>query len=315
VQSVAIASYVPHLGSRTVTNVRRAGGSAEDTLRDVSHIQLLTPTYFRTMGINVIRGRQFAPDEMMSAGRDAAPLVMVSESLARRLFGTIDVVGLQVEIPVLGRQGRRYEIIGVAADVHFHELVQKPAPALYDSGGGVPSRAMITVRRNGDFDPTDAIKTIGAALDARIPVEVVRMTSVLQTERFDWYALAGLMTGLSIVASLLAALGVYGLVAFAVAAQRGEFGIRIALGATPASVRRLVFGRAARLAIAGLVLGFAGATGLTIGLRGYLVGVHPFDPIVWSVSALVLLAVVAVASWVPARRATETNVADTLRAI
>jgi len=123
------------------------------------------------------------------------------------------------------------------------------------------------------------------------------------------------MAVLALVASVVASVGVYGVVAFGAASRRAEFGIRMALGATAATVRRHVLRGAAWMTIAGLVLGLAGAFGLIQVLRNRLVGVSPLDPLIWGGAAMLLVALVVVASLIPARQATRVSLADTLKAM
>ncbi|MBI4477260.1 MAG: ABC transporter permease [Acidobacteria bacterium] len=316
IESVSIAKEVPFYGSRSNTRIRKAGRPDEETLDEVPVNQVLSASYFRTLGIRVIRGRPFTDAEIPIPGREALPAVILSESLARQLFGSTDAIGQAVEIPLRGRERRRYDVVGVAADVRFYGLSDEYAPMLYDPAGiSLPSSALIVVRTVPPFDPMAELQAIATSLDRRIPVEVFPMTQMIERARFEWDLLASLLTLLAGVASVLAAVGVYGIVAFAVAARRGEFGIRMALGATPGAVRRLVLDRAFRLAAGGLFIGFGGAVAVAHLLRARLVGVQPFDPVIWSQAAIALVAIVILASWIPARQATRASVAETLRAL
>jgi putative ABC transport system permease protein len=132
--------------------------------------------------------------------------------------------------------------------------------------------------------------------------------------RAEW-DVARLMFVLAGLAGLLAAVGLYGVVAFGVESRRREFGIRIALGAPPRRVAHLVLRRTGSITTAGLVLGAAGAIGLGQVLESRLVGVHPFDPIVWLLACAGLVAIAAAASFIPARRAMRVDLTETLRAL
>jgi ABC-type antimicrobial peptide transport system permease subunit len=141
------------------------------------------------------------------------------------------------------------------------------------------------------------------------------MEDAVGQSRRDWDSLARLLGVLAALAAVLACIGLYSVVAHGVAQRRREFGIRVALGATHAAVWRLVLERTATITAIGLLLGVAGAYVFAQTLRARLVGVHPFDPVLWSLAAGVLVAVVALASIKPARSATKVDVTETLRAI
>jgi ABC-type antimicrobial peptide transport system permease subunit len=129
----------------------------------------------------------------------------------------------------------------------------------------------------------------------------------------EWDVLAWLLTVFSIVACGLATLGVYGILAFAVASRQRELGIRMALGASTARIGSLIAGGVVPMLIGGLLLGSAGGAGLAQVLRSRLVGVEPFDPMLWALAAAGLILVTAAATFLPARMAIQVNVADTLR--
>jgi putative ABC transport system permease protein len=131
----------------------------------------------------------------------------------------------------------------------------------------------------------------------------------------QWNLLARLLTALAVVAGVLSAIGLYAVVSFGVAARRREFGIRMALGAEPAVVRRLVLRGTSVILGVGLLVGLGGAVGLARILRSSLFGVPPFDPVSWTIAAAILVALAFMASIIPAARATRANVVETLRAL
>ena len=131
----------------------------------------------------------------------------------------------------------------------------------------------------------------------------------------QWNVLARLLTALAIVAGILSAIGLYAVVSFGVAVRRREFGIRMALGAEPAVVRRLVLRGTAMITAVSLLVGLGGAVALARTLKSSLFGVPPFDPVVWAIAAAILVALALAASIIPARRATRVDVVETLRAL
>ena len=251
----------------------------------------------------MIRDTRFNDDEIPAPARNCALAVVLSETLARQLFGTVDAVGRSIEPPADRPPGppRGHRSHGRCA---FPQPDQQPrARSWYDPRGlGPPRAATIVVR--GSLDAAAEIRRASASLNSAVPIEILPMTQAVQNVRFEWIVLTWLMTSLAVIASVLSAVGVYGLVAFAAAARRGEFGIRMALGASPNAVTRLVFRRASTLAIAGrLILGLGGSYALAQALKARLVGVEPLDPVIWSLAATALVAIVIAASLHPARKA------------
>jgi len=315
VSSVAMADGAPFVGGRGVgSRVRR---SPADEYAEVWVQFLLSPDYFSTLGISVRRGRTFTEEELPAPGRPGRPLVVLSESLARRLFGTIDVVGQTVEQPVYQQPSETLEIVGVAADVRVDSLTEPAPPTLYRARGteAVQREASVIVRTTVDAPLAPEILAVAESLGSPPPTTIVTMNEAIARRRGELDLLTGLMTVLAIVAIVVASVGVYGVVAFAAASRRTEFGIRMALGASAAMIRRNVVRGAAVMAGAGLLVGLGGAYGLMQVLRGWLVGVSPLDPVIWGSAAILLVAVVALASLIPARQATRVSLADTLKAM
>jgi hypothetical protein len=323
IEAVSLAYDAPFAGGgRTFQGIRRAGDPPEDSF-DVAVTQVLSPDYFRTLNIRVQRGRPFAGHEISMPIREGGPrAVMLSAALARRLFGTIDAVGQFVEFRQKGRAGR-HEVVGVTSDVRLTDLTGDPPPVLFDpvglglagTFGLAGTYATVIVRAQPQVDAAAEIRRATAEVNASVPVTILPLTQAVERARVEWDVLAWLMVAVAGVATVLSAVGVYGLVAFGAAERRREFGIRSAFGCSPALIRRLVLRRASALTMAALVFGLAGAVALARVLESRLVGVQPFDPAIWTASAIALVVIVLVASMVPARRAARVNPADTLRAL
>lgn len=314
VEAVAAAYEMPFVGSRFFGRVRRA---APESFVETNITQVATPNYFATLGVSLLRGRAFSEAEIEVPGVAAAPAVIVSVSLARQLFGTIDIVGQTVEMPIYQQGPRAYEVIGVAADARFFDFAEGPQPMLYRPDGYARARTgmALLVRAASGVRIADEAQAVTASLDVLSPYDIRSMNDAVGRARAEWDLLASLMIALAAIASILAAVGVYGVIAFAAASRRAEFGIRLALGASARAVRAQVLRGAVRLAVAGLLFGGAGAYALMQILRGRLVGVSPMDPAIWTAAAMALIALVALASYLPARAASRVNLTDTLKAM
>lgn len=274
-----------------------------------------TPGYFRSMGIPIVRGRTF---EAADTGREAHG-VIVSASLAHSIFGTTDVVGRRVRWAGRTRSYPAYTVVGVAGDVPGESIQSGPSRALYfphifppraDTITGpvhmyVPSDEMYVV--HASQSPETLVPAIREAVRAVDPKLVVTRVSTLAALAEGAVATARLTMLLLAVAAAtalaLGVIGIYGVLAYAVAERTPELGIRIALGAEPARVVRTVVRQGVMLALAGTIAGLAAAFALTRLLRGLLYEVSPSDPLAYASMAALLLAVAVVASWIPARRA------------
>jgi predicted permease len=310
VDAVAMASGAPFVANPSGSRIRRPGS---DRYVQIESLQILSPNYFETLRIPLIRGRAFTASEIPAPGVSGVPAVILSESLARQLFGTVEIIGRTVEIPVYQQPIDVYPVVGVAADVRYAEFADGPKPLLY-SPGGAP-RAMLIARASQPMHLAAEIAQVAASLNTPPPNDISTLDQAIRRTRAEWDVLTWLMTSLAVIASVLAAVGVYGVVAFAAASRRAEYGIRIALGASPGMVRRHVLRGAAIMAVAGVVFGLGGGFGLMQVLRGRLVGVSPMEPAIWAIAAILLIAVVATASFIPARKASTVNLVDTLKAM
>jgi predicted permease len=318
VASIAMARSGPlFMATRLTTRLRRYGDFTDQSLHAPYEHLVLSPGYFETLGIRVVRGRDFSQTDMGSPERAAAPVVVLSESLARSLFGTTDVIGEPVEFPTLARRDQRHEVIGVVEDVHQFDVAEDPPQLVYDLRGAkepFPTSAMILVRTRTPLDMTAEVRAVAASLNTSLPIaEVIPLTIAVKNARGEWDVLAKLIGFVAAVATFLTACGLYGVVAFGVAARQREFGVRMALGATAGEIRRLALRPAAMIVGAGILLGLVGAAALTRILENRLFGVGPFDSVSWVLAVIVLASVAFFAALLPARHATTVDVADTLR--
>jgi len=289
----------------------KVDGRASDRPTDdmqlfVNHV---TPGYFRTIGIPVVRGRAFEPSD-----RVGAPLVAVINETARRLFGPAeDPVGRQIR---LGDAATRFEIVGVVGDARLRSLEAEARPEVYlaqrQTGWGgmtyyVRTRADLAATLEGSRRAVWAVDPLQDFYQTATLENLVATT--LAPRRFSLL----LLGAFAVMALVLAAVGIYGVISFVVTRRTHEMGIRLALGAQPRSVVGLVVGHGARLALSGLVLGLVGALVASRALASMLFGVGARDVATFIVAAATLLAVALVASYLPARRAARVDPMVALR--
>lgn len=271
----------------------------------------VTPDYFRTLGIAILRGRAFTDDDRRPAERS----IILSASYARTLFGEEDPLGRRIS---RSPGAPRYTIVGVAADARNSGLTDRNDPEYYIARRrgsteymDIPMASAILLR--GSAGSAAMLRSEIAALDPALPA-VVRsfdqhVGELAARPRFQAWLLA-LFAGIGM---LLAGFGLYGLVSFLVAQREREFGVRLALGATQAGILRLVLGDALRWTLGGLVCGLAGAAAAARALRSLLFHVAPGDPAVYAMAAAMLAALAVAAALLPSRRAARVDPATALR--
>jgi putative ABC transport system permease protein len=267
----------------------------------------VTPGYFAAMGTPVLRGRAFTAADSSSA----PPVVLINRTLARRFFGdpeVVDPVGRRLTFASGASSPSWRTIVGVVGDVRDLGLATPPDLEIYLPFEQAPVSYMNLVARTAG-EPVrlagavhEAISTLdkGLPLAPAAPMRTVLAASIAQ-RRFSML----LMALFAVVALLLAAVGIYGVLAYSAARRAHEIGVRMALGARRAQVFQLVIGRSLALTALGVGAGVAGALVSTRLLAGLLYGVPPTDPLTLTGVALLLFAVAALASYLPARRATE----------
>jgi putative ABC transport system permease protein len=277
----------------------------------VRHV--VTPGYFETMGIRLLAGRLFDERD----GRPGMPdVAVVNETFARRGWPNADPVGRRVKFGDPDEDVPWVTIVGVVSDVRQFGPGQLADDDIFLPYGQLPLPAMTLVIR-GTTDPGPLASSIRGAIRALAPdlalfeprpMADVVARSVWQPRLFSW-----LFGAFGVVALALAAIGVYGLLAYSVVQRTREIGLRLAIGADRRQVRRLVVGRGMRLTAAGVAIGAVVALPATRALDALLFGVSPADPLTFAVVALLLLGVAWVACAVPARRATRIDPMAALR--
>jgi predicted permease len=314
VRGAALVDHLP-LAEPVWGIASRVEGQFEDftrTLPMIEHMQIVTPGYFAAMGIRVKRGRGF--DDRDRAG---APWVtVVSESVARRFWPRGDAIGHRIGFPYASPW---ITIVGIVPDTKQDSLRDTTSASMYvpwaQASGRFTGELWLVVRTSGDPAATGAsIRGLVHDIDRAMPVSDVRtMDAVVAKSVTDTRFTTLLVAAFALLALTLGAVGIYGVMSYLVGERRREMGIRIALGATRASVMRLVLRRAAWLAAVGAAVGLVGAMIATRSLRQWLYGVSPMDPVTFLSVPVLFLAVAALASSAPALRATRADPASALR--
>jgi putative ABC transport system permease protein len=315
VVGVALATQLP-LGG----NVDRYGVKAQDKPLDNPELSpsadryTVTTDFLRTMGIPIRRGRDFNDAD----GRDTTShVVIVSEALVKRIWGTEDPIGKRIHMGEASRPWRT--VIGVVADIRHTSLDETVSQQVY-----IPERQwwveesamMLVVRVTGDpSEMATAVRRAVRDVDPLQPVgRIATMDQLISRSTAQRRLGLLLFAFFGGVALLLASGGIYGVLAGAVSERTREFGLRSALGATPGSIAQLVMWQGARLTTAGLLLGGLGAIAVSRGLRALLFGIAPMDPLAITMAAVVIICVAVGACVVPTRRAVRVDPMTALRA-
>ncbi len=312
VESASLSSDLPLGPAGSSMELYVEGGDSKPQPSVAQNI--VAPGYFHTLGIPLLEGRDFSPQDR----RGAAGAVIVNQALQERFWPGESALGKGVGVS--GPGGPFYRVVGVVRDHRHGGLRQAPDPRLYWShlqlyGMMSGSAKTLLVRTTGD--PTALLPQLRrqvAALDAGTPLfNATTLKAQLRSSMGHERQAGFLLTAFAAIAVLLAAIGLFGVLSFAVSRRRYEIGVRMALGARPQDARRLFLVRGLVLAGLGMLLGLAGALGVTGWLSSLLFQVSPTDPLVLILAGGVLMAVAWAASFVPAQRASRLDPAQTLR--
>jgi putative ABC transport system permease protein len=280
-------------------------------------IRWVSPRYLETLRVPLVRGRMFTQQEWADSGVTGR-VAVINEHMATQFWKTADAaLGKRFTFGNATDTLKRWiTIIGVAQDIRHKQLTSQPdfqGYMPYIQGGW--NSAAIMVRTLGD--PTRAASTVLAALkevDPYVPAyRVLSMDENIQRSYWQQALYSKMFTAFAAIALALAAVGVYGVIAYSVSQRTREIGVRVALGAQRSNVLALILSHGAVLAAVGIGIGLAGALGVTRFLRAMLFGVSPFDPASFVGVALVLSVIVFLASYVPARRAARVDPIEALR--
>jgi putative ABC transport system permease protein len=277
----------------------------------------VTPGYFRTMGVPLLKGRDFTDGDR----EEAPPVTIVNETMARQLWPGQDPIGHTIKMA--NEQSPWATVIGVAKDVRSNGFQADVLPMMYfphaqagKSAYTTPRTMSIVVRTVGDPAAlAAALREAARALDRNVPVATPRTMEQVVGGSIAGRRFSTLLLGVfATLALVLAGIGIYGVIAFAVSQRTYELGLRMALGAQRSAVMRLVVSEALGMTLVGLLLGLAGALAVGRLARSMLVGVGAADVPTYAVVAMVLAGVAILASALPARRATLVSPTEALRA-
>lgn len=311
VRAAAFATRVPlGLSGNSNTGLTVEGYVPRENEEVVINYTLVGPRYFQAMGIPMREGREYGDTDTATSART----IVINESMAKRYWPEGRALGGRI------RTGQDWaEVVGIAADAKYNSLTERPTPQIYLSlARNEISTLRMVARTEGDPGPVVAeVRNALRALDPALPVYDARtVTEHMQTAVFAQRMAANLLGAMGVLALLLAAIGLYGVMAYAVSQRTQEMGIRLALGASPGTLLGMIVGQGMKLAVIGLVIGMAialGAFGSIGAMRSLLPGISPLDPITFVAVPVVLGLIALLASWIPARRAGKVDPVEALR--
>jgi putative ABC transport system permease protein len=309
VTAVGAIDSLPLGGDQRGWTFRKEGQNLAPSERPVSGFQIATADYFRAMGMRIQRGRAFTESD-----RDGSPPVaIINESFARHFYQNEDPLGQRI---IIRNQQEAREIVGVVNDIRHFGPDRSPGPEMYVpyyqlTAGAVP----LVVRAKSEPEALiGAVRKEIQAVDREVAVGKVRTMTQMMSATLGARRFALLLLGaFAAVALSLAAIGVYGVMAYAVTQRTREIGIRIAVGAQASDVLRLIIKQGLSLALIGVGTGLVGAFALTRLMTDLLFGVSATDPLTFIVIALLLTFIMLLACWIPARRATKVDPMVALR--
>jgi predicted permease len=306
VESAGLSRLVLATGSSSSDDVGRP--DAPQIAQVNASYTVVDPGYFATMRITLEAGRGFTPSD--DAG--TAPVVVINHTLAERLFAGENPLGQRIE----GFGLPPAEVVGVTGDGRYAAITEQPRPFAYFPWTQSYRPSMALHVRAPGYEAT-TLQAIALEVRALEPNAALRQAGLIEEaisfSLFPQRFAAQLVGTFGVVGLVLAALGIYGVLAFQVARRTREIGVRRALGATSARVVRGVVGRASLVAAIGCAAGMLGGGALAVAARSFLYGIRPLDPITFIVVPAVLFGVALVASWLPAARAARVEATVALR--
>ena len=313
VQAAALSGQVPLGGNGDASGIHVAGRRSANPSEDpFAERYSVTSDYFRAMGIPILRGRGFTEHDRA----DSEPVAVVSRTAARAIWGDADPLGARARVGDPD-SGPWFTVVGIAGDVRHRDLAVAPTPQIYLPQSQRTDGLLVLVVRAPGTDAAALANTARAAvreLDPTVPIyDVATTRELIDRSAAPRRFVMTLLGAFAAAALLLAALGIYGVVSHAVGQRTREIGIRVALGATPGDIRRLVLSSGTAVIVSGLAAGVAAALAVMRLLRALLYEVSPRDPAALALAAATLAVVALAAHWLPARRAARVAPSTALR--
>jgi len=315
VQSAAMVTSVPYsdgggVGTRAFSVEGRTATDRGELNSAI--VQTISPNYFGLMQIAMREGRGLSDTD----ADGALPVTVISKSLARRYFSEENCLGRKLRVGQAEEGSPWLTIVGIVDDVHYSWINKEDIPTIYRSyRQSPPFYASLVLRTGGDpLSLVHVVRSQIAAVDPELSLFNVKPMDEVISDSVVGIAYVAVMMGvLGIIALVLASVGVYGVMSYAVSERTNEIGIRMAMGATSTDIQRLVLGKGALLTLVGMGIGLPLAFGLANALSNLLFGVKAADPVAFIVLPLVLAAVATLASYLPARRAVRVDPITALR--
>jgi putative ABC transport system permease protein len=277
----------------------------------VTIVRTITPGFFRTFHIAIKQGRDFTDADNQTM---APPRFIVNEAFVNKYLHGEDPLTKTISV-FMADKNPFGEIIGVVGNLKEGSLDQDAEPTVYYVHAQLPYASMVfVVRAKASEALTDSARRTIQEIDPQQPIADVRTMEEVLRDTFARQSLSALLVAaFSLASLLLAAVGIYGVLAYSVARRTREIGVRVALGAAPGRILRLVVGNGARMVMAGAAVGIAAALLLSGLMKGLLFGIGPRDPLSFVVAPAVLIGVALLAAYIPARRAAHISPVEALR--
>ncbi|HEU0176236.1 MAG TPA: ABC transporter permease [Blastocatellia bacterium] len=312
VQAAGATNPLPLTGDTVLAFVVQGRPALPPGAGQSTNFYAASADYFKALGIPLRRGRLFTERDV----RDSPHVAVINETMARKIFPDEDPIGKRITFDGGGKNPDWYEIVGIVGDVKQYGLDQATPMQTYEPYTQQTYSSMTLVARTAG-DPaklTAAIRNAVLQLDKEQPIANIRTLDEILSTSVAQQRFSTLLLGIfAAVAMLLAAVGIYGVLSYAVTQRTHEIGIRVALGAARSDVLRLVVGAGMRLTLLGVGAGLAAAFALTRLMSTLLFDVSATDPMTFGLIALLIVTVALLACWVPARRATKVDPMVALR--
>jgi len=312
VKDAALASALPASGPGSIS-IHIKGQASRSNEQHTARDLVVTPDFFRVVGISVLSGRAFSDRDDVTTPR----VVLVNQEFAHKYFHDHDPVGKQIQLDIPDAPSAWSEIVGVVSNVKSYSEDLRMDPQVYEVYVQRPV-ASFSVMLRSTADPaslTPSLRHAVAGLDSELPLlRVMTMDSVIEVQRNGNPLFSRLLATFAILALILSAIGIYGLIAYSVGQRTHEIGIRLALGAKQSDISRMILSQGFKVAAVGLAIGFTMALPLPKLLNPIFQGMIPFGaPLIYPIVLAVMLMVIFCATLGPARRATRVDATRALR--